>query len=476
MHHVCLLSLQDPDAGFRRVNTSGDFALDPVWSPDSDLLAWHEWDSPCMPWHESRIMVARLSDARAPVEAVSGGGAVAQPRFSPDGHRLGFLSDREGWLTLWEVNVDAGPNIVSGPPRRLASLQAEHAPPTWGPGLRTWAWTGTAEVVVWRNQNGCGALERWADGALSAVLRADTVAEGVTARENEVVAILGSPSASPRIEMIRPTESITVARSAPVAMDRAGPVPKTVAWSSDGWMINARLYQPSGCAKAPSPLLVWLHQGPTGQALAVLDPRIAYFVERGWAVLVPDHRGSTGWGRAFTLSLDGAWGVADAADVIAGVTLACQEGWADPDNIALYGGSAGGFLALRLLAMRPDLFAGGATLFPVSHLLDTVTPPWRYQANYIDRLLGGRPPNRSPLHQAGHLKQPVLILHGSEDYIVPPWHSEALANAVNAAGGIAEFHIYKGEGHGWVGGQTLADELRRVEAFLRRHVLSRSRT
>jgi dipeptidyl aminopeptidase/acylaminoacyl peptidase len=251
-----------------------------------------------------------------------------------------------------------------------------------------------------------------------------------------------------------------------------------VNWVSDGHVIHARLYQPQARGEEPPPLLVWLHQGPTGQTRATLEPRIAYFVERGWAALVPDHRGSTGWGRDFMLALDGHWGEADVADVVAGIKVASQKGWGDANRVALYGGSAGGFLLLRLLATHPGLCSAGVALFPVCHLLDTDTPPWRYQTYYVERLLGGRPTersdiaDRSPLKYPGKISRPILILHGADDHIVPAWHSEALADAVNAAGGIAERHVYQGERHGWAGGKTLADELSRAESFLERHVLS----
>lgn len=478
---ICVLSLLDRIGELTRVSTSGDFAMDPAWSPDGKFLAWHEWDFPHMPWHESRIVVGPVDGSQPPATAVGGVGAVAQPRFSPAGGRLGFLSDRDGWLTLWSLEFAHG---LAGPVdmcRPFVTCRAELAPPSWGPGLRTWAWTAENEVVVWRNENGCGALERWKDGVRSAVLRDGVVAEGVASRDGEVAAVVSGPTASPRIEFTAGSQMSVAAVSSPLAVDRAGPVPELVNWASDGHMIDARLYRPQARGEEPPPLLVWLHQGPTGQTRATLEPRIAYFVERGWAVLVPDHRGSTGRGRDFMLALDGHWGEDDVADVVAGIKVAAQKGWGDANRVALYGGSAGGFLLLRLLATHPSLCSAGVALFPVCHLLDADTPPWRYQTYYVERLLGGRPTersdvaDRSPLKYPGRIRRPILILHGSDDHIVPAWHSEALADAVNAAGGIAERHVYQGEGHGWAGGKTLADELRRVESFLERHVLSARR-
>ena len=91
----------------QRVSTGADFCFDPVWSPDSTHVAWHEWDVPHMPWDESRIMV-RAADGRGDPVTVAGGAGVSvqQPRFSPDGSQLAFLCDADGWLNLWRADGD----------------------------------------------------------------------------------------------------------------------------------------------------------------------------------------------------------------------------------------------------------------------------------------------------------------------------------------------------------------------------------
>src|SRR5205807_7936895 len=131
-----------------------------------------------------------------------------------------------------------------------------------------------------------------------------------------------------------------------------------VSWSSaDGLQIPARLYRPD--TAGPPPLLCWIHGGPTDQWPVEWRPRISFWLDRGWAVLVPDHRGSTGHGRAFTQALAGRWGEADVADVAAGLVAARDAGWGDGDRMVIMGGSAGGFTALNVLADHSGLCRAG---------------------------------------------------------------------------------------------------------------------
>ncbi|MDP9388258.1 MAG: alpha/beta fold hydrolase, partial [Actinomycetota bacterium] len=242
----------------------------------------------------------------------------------------------------------------------------------------------------------------------------------------------------------------------------------------DGAVVPGRLWRPPQ-GRPPHPLLVRVHGGPTGQDRVDFDVRTAFFLERGWAVLAPDHRGSTGWGRAWAQALRRRWGDLDVEDVAAGARAAVARGWADPARLVAMGASAGGMTALLLAARHPDLWSAVVAVYPVVDLLDLAASTHRYEAHYTVGLVGPLPQAaevhraRSPLAVADAIRAPVLVLHGGADEVVPPAQSAVLAERLAAAGVPVERRVYDGEGHGWRQAGTLADELARTEAFLIRH-------
>lgn len=423
---------------------TADFCLDPAWSPDG-RLAWHEWDVPHMPWDESRIVVDG--------ERVAGGDGVAvqQPRWSLDG-RLAYLSDERGFLNLC-----------------LLDEPFEHGGPTWGPGQRTFAWSPDGRTVAFtRNEGGFGRL-----------LTLDLATDAITEQARGVCTALdwrGGTLACIRSGARTPTAA-TVVGGRPVLRGPVGgfeaadlPEPDVVHWpGADGFELHGRLYAP----RADAPLLVWAHGGPTDQRRVEFDGRLAWFLDRGWAVLFPDYRGSTGWGRAYTQALHGGWGELDVADTAAAVRHAHSQRWGDPHRTVAMGGSAGGFTVLRLMQEHPGLVAAGVVLYPVCDLLDLAATTHRYEAHYSDTLIGPLPDNealyhaRSPLAAPERIVDPLLVLHGTDDPVVPAAQSAALVDRI----GTAEYHVYEGEGHGWSRPATTEDELERVAAFLDRHVL-----
>jgi dipeptidyl aminopeptidase/acylaminoacyl peptidase len=220
-----------------------------------------------------------------------------------------------------------------------------------------------------------------------------------------------------------------------------------------------------------------VHGGPTGQSLADWTPQVQAFVQRGWSVLQPDYRGSSGHGRAYTQALAGRWGDRDVADVAAGIRHAVKEGWADAARVAILGGSAGGMTALLVAAQYPDLVQAVVARYPVCDLVDLALTTHRFESTYHLRLVGPLPAavdvyrDRSPVSRAADIHAPVLLLHGDKDTSVPVVQSEAIADALRAAGTPVERHVYAGEGHGWRKTATIADDFERVHAFLTRWVL-----
>lgn len=470
-HHVAVVAL---DGSWPvRLSRDADFVADPVWSPDGTAVAWMEWDIPSMPWDASRIVVAP-ADGAAPPRTIAGadGVQVQQPRYSPDGRSLAYLSDEAGWLNLTVLDLATGATHVLAEER-------EHGGPTWGPGQRTYTWSpdGTTFALC-RNEEGFGSLGLWSpEGERRQLGRA--IHGGVSWVGDRIVAVR-TGGRTPTQLVVYEGADLTDRRTlafGPVAMGDADlPEPELVTWpADDGTSIPGRLYRPMGVDRPP--LLCWIHGGPTDQWGVEFRARFAYWIDRGWAILVPDHRGSTGHGRAFTQAMAGRWGALDVADVAAGLRAAADRGWGDPDRFVAMGGSAGGFTVLNLLASHPDLCAAGVDLYGVADLFALAAVDYRYEAHYLDSLVGPLPEHaaayhdRSPVNRAELITAPLLILQGTDDVVVPPAQSQAIAERLEELGRTVEVHLYEDEGHGWGRAATVIDELVRTEDFLRRHVL-----
>ncbi len=490
------------------------YGFDPAWS--NGWLAWHEWDNGSMPFDASRI-VARPFDpstARfggAPI-VVAGGPdvGVAQPRWSPDGRLLGYMSDATGWRTLW-VNPSLGRSDESGDQpgvaHQVVADEREHAGPTWGLGARTWAWAPSGRVVAFdRNEEGFGRLVAVSLVAPGQQPQARELSRGVHVALSwspvpgtEPDAAIGTSGSEGRIGAIRtgartPDQVVVIdvatGQRSQVALGPASvwdmaslPEPSVERWTAaDGLQIPGRFYRPSysgGPIADRPPLLVLIHGGPTSQSPVTFNRRISFWVDRGWAVLVPDHRGSSGWGRPFQSALDGHWGELDIEDTASGIRYCVQQGWCDARRVVAMGGSAGGFTVLGLLAREPELCAAGVDLFGVADLFDLDETTHRFEKTYLRTLVGELPESaarfrmRSPVELAERITAPLLILQGEDDKVVPPAQSKAIADRLRALGRTVELHLYPGEGHGWSRAATVADEFERTETFLRRHVLMR---
>lgn len=490
--------------------SSADFAWDPTWSPDGALLAWHEWSNPDMPWDSSRIVVADFHGGVVSNQRIVAGGPdtqVGQPRFSPDGTRLAWLTDSDGWLRVCVGDLD-GSNAAL---LNQELFEAGEAP--WGAGQRSYAWSADSKHIAWcRNEGGFGRLVSAEVGAdISREPEVMDIAKawhhGVSWGPQGIAAVRSGARTPPRVVLYSAAlylhtseassggtqfgERIEIADGDPIGFDKATFAqgclvePKIVSWMSGDLEITGLLYLPPGVENPP--LIFDLHGGPTGAATARWSPNVAALLSHGWAVLRPNPRGSYGSGRAHLRALDGGWGALDLDDVIAGIEAVSRVAVSsaadvdamnlNPPRIAITGGSAGGMLALLVALLRPDLVKACISVYGVTDLFSLAETDYRFEKHYAQRLVGDLPEardlyvERSPITHAHRLSVPTLMLHGDADEVVPVAQMRDFVAAARAGGADIESHEYAGEGHGWSKPETIRDDFDRSVAFLDKWLL-----
>ncbi len=439
---------------------SADFIFDPCATPDGASVWWQAWNVPDMPWDASRIQ--RRVFGRDEVDEQRPSGSVQQIRFLPDGTPA-CLRDDGGWLNLW----------VGDAP--LVDEPFEHGGPTWGMGQRSFAVSPDgAQIAFTRNEAGFGRL-CVVDVAHCSVREIARGVHGQISWQGERIAALRSGGRTPTQVVVYDAVTSTreVIAIGPLSgwEDAALVEPDLIeVTAADGVTLHARLYR----SNAPTDrLLCWLHGGPTDQWQVTFMPRIAYWRAQGWNVLVPDHRGSTGHGRAYQQALRGRWGELDVSDTVDVIGHAHLEGWGSPSHTAIVGSSAGGFTALGVIASSPGLAAAAIVAYPVTDLFDLAERSHRFEQHYTDSLVGPLPAaaplyhDRSPVNLVDRLTAtPLLVLHGDTDPVVPLEQSRAFVERCRGSGGNVEFVVYEGEGHGFRKPENQLDEYRRMQGFL----------
>ncbi|HRH89034.1 MAG TPA: S9 family peptidase [Rubrivivax sp.] len=451
----------DGDAAGGRIVAAGcDFYAAPRLNPQGTQLAWLSWNHPEMPWDGCELWLADV-DADGMLHgarriAGSRDEAVQQPLWSPDG-RLHFVSDRSGWWNLYRCG--------DGGVEALCPMAAEFGQPMWNLGLATYGFASARQLV-------CSIVR----DAVSRLAVLDTHRQRLTELDlpyssfGHVVAAAGRvlfTGASP----LQPLSLYLLSLDGgPAQLLRSGSalqpdpgytsVARPIAFASaDGATAHGLHYPPcnrdfTGPAQEKPPLLVLSHGGPTAMASDAYRAAVQFWTSRGFAVLDVNYRGSSGFGRAYRRSLDGAWGVADVQDCIHGARFLAQQGLADGRRLIVRGGSAGGYTTLCALAFH-DAFDCGASLYGIGDLQTLAEDTHKFEARYLDRLVGPWPAARevyrarSPIHHLDGLRRPLILLQGTEDKVVPPAQSRRMHAALKARGVPVAYLEFEGEAHGF---------------------------
>jgi dipeptidyl aminopeptidase/acylaminoacyl peptidase len=225
----------------------------------------------------------------------------------------------------------------------------------------------------------------------------------------------------------------------------------------DERMIPAWYYRPRNAAANGSlPVIVSVHGGPEGQALPSFSAVDQYFLARGYAILVPNVRGSTGYGKTYT-HLDDVQKREDSVkDLAAAVDWLKSHGGADPKRIAVMGGSYGGYMVLAAITLYPELWSSAVELFGIANFETNLQRTSGYRRKLREREYGSLEKDLeflrsiSPIYKVDRIRAPLFVLQGKNDPRVPYTESEQIVKALRDRNRPVEYILFEDEGHGFV--------------------------
>jgi dipeptidyl aminopeptidase/acylaminoacyl peptidase len=457
------------------------------WSPDGKRIAFAAQPSPrIQDLYRTDIYTVDV-ETRVVRDLVKRPGIDTFPRFSPDGKQVAFLSTegRTEWIANWYLCLVPA---EGGAPRNLTPTFDEFMfTPQWSPGGCRIFFQSPAGLG---NQLFSVSTE---SGELRPLLRGDFVWSDFSFSANaQRMAFLGTNAVTPSEVYVSSPDEFDPVRLTSTNLELQSVslgTQEIVRWKSlDGLEIEGLLLLPPGpLAEKPYPLLTYVHGGPSGRFAAEFSPQIGspYPVQAecyplqvlaglGYAVFMPNPRGSYGYGETFRKANVGDWGGGDYRDIISGIDALIERKIADPGRLGIMGRSYGGYMTAWIISQTArfkaaSLGAGmsdlisfyGETDIPgyVEYYLGAV--PWRE----ADRLL-----KRSPVHYAQNVKTPTLILHGEKDFRVPVPQAQELYTALKRNGVPVELIIYPRQGHVSTEPKFMRDAMERNLEWFRRWI------
>jgi len=284
-----------------------------------------------------------------------------------------------------------------------------------------------------------------------------------------------------KVELLyRPYPDIPVEHMAPM---------KAVRYKTrDGLEIPAYLTLPKGVEPRNLPAVIMPHGGPWSRDSWGFDGVSQFLANRGYAVLQPNFRGSTGYGKHFLNLGNDQWGTGTMQhDLSDGVRWLIERGTADPKRIAIMGGSYGGYATLAGVAFTPELYAAGVSIVGPSSiitLLQSIPPYWEpIKKTFAVRVGDLEDPKdaerlrrQSPLYSADRITAPLLVIQGANDPRVKKAESDRIVVALRDRGRPVEYLVAPDEGHGFAGRMNNIATYAKVEEFLAKHLGGRYQT
>ncbi|KAF8198376.1 alpha/beta-hydrolase [Mycena galopus ATCC 62051] len=491
------------------LESDASFYSSPKFSPDGKRLVWVEWDLPDMPWNGTEIWVADVVvitespslclGLKNPKHVAGEHGkiSVAYPTWLSNDCVL-FTSDVSDFENPWSYDCTTGTAkpVFETP---LAEAFAQRDPPKrlgWSPyAIADKAGTSAVFTAI---QHGRSVLYFVDLSIGKAELLPSPYVEiqhmrSLRPDSNQIVFIGTGPDTAPGLVKCTLLASKTEAVFLDLQSGTHGsilppdyislPRPLTLLVPQEQGAdrsVHAIYYAPNnpgytGLDGEKPPCVVHVHGGPVGLSAQSFNTTTQFFTTRGWAWLDVNYAGSSGYGRSYMERLRESWGIVDVDDCIdaARILSSTPHDLIDPKRIVIRGPSAGGFTVLAALSLRADagVFAAGCSLYGISDLRRLKLETHKFESGYPIMLIGADPQvflDRSPVSHADKIVAPLLILQGDSDAAVPPSQADVMVESIKKRGGVVEYKLYSGEGHGWKRKDTIQDALRREIRFYSR--------
>lgn len=346
------------DGAVTRLTDDARYEINPVWTPDGKSLLYFRPDDR---WADHDLMILPADGGPARVittdrdlfdyGTIGTRSRVGYPQVSPDGKWVLFKSHRSGWVNYWLVAV------AGGAPRALAAETADQSDARWSPDGRSVAYVA--------NRNGAMDLRIASPGGESQV--AVPVSLGVIAAPEwspdgtRIAYTLATPTRAADLYVAPAAggEPKRLTESTPDSVAATFVTPEKVSWRSGPYTITGYLFRPRVPA-GTAPGIMLIHGGPTGQFADTYLPQAQFLAAMGYAVLAPNIRGSSGFGKAFEDANNPCWTRCDLPDVLAGVEFLKRQPEVDRNHIGITGNSYGGIMTMGAVARAPGVFHAAA--------------------------------------------------------------------------------------------------------------------
>ena len=474
--------------------TSGAFTVRgaPSWSPDGTKLAFDA--SPTTLIRDERRDAYVVTIATKQLEALTtDGSAESTPQFSPDGRTIAFTQLKDEWpgykdgimpRTLRNdhlVTMDVATKVLTD--HAVASFDVSVGQPRWSPdGQQLWF---SASDRVWQTLYAYTLATK-----TYAKVTTDVVVQGVSASKDgrTLALVYETPNLPSEVYIKRGSAApVAVTQTNAWLNDVALGESRVVSWKSkDGKPVEGVLLLPIGyTAGQKVPLLVSAHGGPTGAHTNGFKGGTSpgqTWASRGWAVLYPNPRGSTGYGEQWMRGNIPDWGGGDYRDIMTGVDDLIRKGIADSTRMAFEGWSYGGYMTSWVVSQTGRFKAAmmGAGLPSLLSMAGTTDIP-----GYIDTFFNGQPQydgsivnpqikhllERSAISYSDKVTTPLLILHGGSDERVPIGQPMEFYRALKNRGKTTELVFYPREGHGFTEWYHQLDRMQREYEWIAKYTL-----